>query len=247
MKNILLAIAIFLISSNSFSQWQSESTNDPFDGKQTTVIGTGNGGSFPYEKPSLVFRKRSDKLDVFVVNAGAVVNKSKLMVSFGDQNNLLEFDLNPSTDNSAGFFILENETEIVKLKLLIDEFKLGSKSFLRLVTDYGNYTWSLSLSGSTKNLNTIFDENYWTKNHPNLPDSKNLAFQINGVNKFKEYLNNNDFNLRFPIIVENEIKSLILKNGELKKLSHKYFGDEIQIILYFQDLEIDLGKFSLSL
>ena len=79
MKHILLAIAIFLISSNSFSQWQSESTNDPFDGKQTTVIGTGNGGSFPYEKPSLVFRKRSDKLDVFVVNAGAVVNKSKLL------------------------------------------------------------------------------------------------------------------------------------------------------------------------
>lgn len=247
MKYILSAITIFLISNNSFSQWQSESTNDPFDGKQTTVIATGNGGSFPYEKPMLVFRNRSEKLEVFISNAGTVINKSKLIVSFGDPNSILEFNINPSTDNSAGFFILENENEILKLKSLVDEFKRGSKSFIRLVTDYGNNSWNLSLSGSTRNLNEIFDENYWKENHPNLPDSKYLVFQNKGVNKLKEFLNNNNYNLKFRLIVEYKIKSLILKNGEIYKLSHKFLGDEIEILVHFKDSVINIGKWGLIL
>jgi len=246
MKTLATFICL-LIPIISLSQWQSESSIDPFDGEQTTVIATGNGGSFPFEKPSIVFRERSEKLEVFVLKAGTVINESKLFVSFGDPNNILEFNLNPSTDNSAGFFIIENENEISKLKLLIDEFKRGSKSFLRLVTDYGNNSWNLSLSGSTSNLNKIFDENYWKEKYPNLPDSKNLVYQNKGVNKLKEFLNNNKFRLRFQAIVENEIKSLILKNGELYKLSHKFLGDEIEILVHFKDSVINMGKFSLIL
>jgi hypothetical protein len=81
------------------------------------------------------------------------------------------------------------------------------------VTDYGNNSWQLSLSGSTKNLNSIFYPNYWSEKYPNLPDSKNLVFQNSGVKLLRNYLTKNNYKLRFPLIAENEVKSLILEYG----------------------------------
>ena len=68
-KLLLLLVFIPLVC---FGQWTLNESNDPFDGKISTVKHRGYGGEFPYENPLLIIRYKhlKEELEIYISDMG---------------------------------------------------------------------------------------------------------------------------------------------------------------------------------
>ena len=61
-----LIFFLLLLSHFSYAQWIYNKKVDPIDGLTETVIASGRGGKFPYEKPNLVIRKINNEIAMYI-------------------------------------------------------------------------------------------------------------------------------------------------------------------------------------
>tara|TARA_B100000902_G_scaffold348355_1_gene356228 strand:- start:922 stop:1317 length:396 start_codon:yes stop_codon:yes gene_type:complete len=81
MKKLILVFLFAPVMASS--QWSMDESNDPLDGKVTTVIGRGYGGDFPYKNPKLVFRIKNEETRIYITDAGSLAcDKPYLEISF---------------------------------------------------------------------------------------------------------------------------------------------------------------------
>jgi hypothetical protein len=156
MKIITTAI-ILLTALTSRAQWITYSEDDPFDGKETTIIGTGYDGRYPYRNPSLVFRRRGEKIEAYITDAGSLACEQAYMrISFGDSNKIIEFKLSPSVTDDSGFF----DTMNIEFTELIKGLKSKSLVYVDFNTRCSNNRFKITLKGSNKALSSIFDSKW---------------------------------------------------------------------------------------
>ena len=154
-KSLFISIITFSTSHSSYSQWTYGVENDPFNGKEVYAFGIGSGGEFPYEKPTLVFRNRSGKKEIYITGAGSVVcDNPYLDVSFGDPKKVETFNLGKSVNNDSGFL---NMNEVKKIYNLITQLKSNSTAYFRFGTDCSMNRFKISLSGSANAISKIFN------------------------------------------------------------------------------------------
>ena len=231
MRNLLTLLAI-LTTSFATSQWSASTEIDPFDGNTTTVIGTGYGGSFPYQNPSIVFRVIKGELDVFITEAGSLAcEEAYIEFSFGDPNNIIRFGLNKSRGGDAGFFRFSPS----QLDPLVKKLKSGSISYVKFITRCSQMRFKLSLKGSTSKLNRIFGAK-WDADRKVEVDSRNKSIKEAkdqsliakvSVDKLLDSLNITLFEDDYAEVVE-QLGKKIKTFGEVKEITikrHIFKGD----------------------
>lgn len=158
MKKLILTLLLGFLSSSVFSQWQSSTEVDPFNGKITLVSGIGTNGDFPYENPILAFRSNGGEIDVIVSGAGSTIcEEVKVSFSFGNPNEILTFRGSGNTNQDAAFLATHDK---YFLKKLIDGLKKNSVVYVRFETGCSSMRFQVSLKGSSKALSTIFDNDW---------------------------------------------------------------------------------------
>ena len=182
MKKILLLL--LLIPTVVTSQWRFQTDNDPFEGKTSYGCVAGTGGDFPYENPQLVFRKRDGNIDVYIQDVGYVTG-GYLEFSFGDPNEILSFELSPSTTKESGFLNLisisafDNTINVISKESspyelgyqsekiindsnsfleLLDKLKAGSIAYVRFRDSGQANRFRISLSNSTNVINQVLGD-----------------------------------------------------------------------------------------
>jgi hypothetical protein len=182
MKKILLLL--LLIPTIVLSQWRFQTDNDPFEGKTSYGFVAGTGGDFPYENPQLVFRKRDGNIDVYIQDVGYVTG-GYLEFSFGDPNEILSFELSPSTTKESGFLNLisisafDNTINVISKESspyelgyqsekiindsnsfleLLDKLKAGSIAYVRYRDSGQANRFRISLSNSTNVINQVLGD-----------------------------------------------------------------------------------------
>ena len=184
-KLILLLLFIPLVS---FGQWTLNETNDPFDGKTSTVKHRGYGGEFPYQNPMLIIRYKhlKEELDIYISDMGySGCSDNIIYASFNNSpENVFKYWVTPSTDNEAVFF------RDYQFLTFLSNLKTFSTVTIKFSNSCGDKRFKFNLSGSSKAINNLLEKttNY-NKKAIQLKESKlktkNLYVE-NLINQAKE-------------------------------------------------------------
>mgnify|MGYP001389988308 FL=1 len=93
-KLLLLFLLLTPIVLNS--QWRYKSETDAFDGNKISAWAKGSGGKFPYESPTLTFRRQDGNLDVYINKVGYTgCDGLTVAFSFGNPDDVISFKGSP--------------------------------------------------------------------------------------------------------------------------------------------------------
>lgn len=221
--NYLKTITLTLIFSSNiiFSQsWKNATKNDAFQGKTIIAYSIGNGGKFPYDAPTIVFKNsESEGITAYLTRAGSFVcdNATAVFAFNGQYNDKLKLYLRPSNDNEYGYF---DESNFKLMNEFIKKLKSSNNVDVLLETDCSSNRFKFNLSGSTKAINNVVGDYFLNKVNtqkkednallPNYEAWKNrLEMDINHIFKNykpQDYYGKNDIDLEsFKNLIYNEI------------------------------------------
>ena len=221
--NYLKTITLTLIFSSNiiFSQsWKNATKNDAFQGKTIIAYSIGNGGKFPYDAPTIVFKNsESEGITAYLTRAGSFVcdNATAVFAFNGQYNDKLKLHLTPSNDNEYGYF---DESNFKLMNEFIKKLKSSNNVDVLLETDCSSNRFKFNLSGSTKAINNVVGDYFLNKVNaqkkednallPNYEAWKNrLEMDINHIFKNykpQDYYGKNDIDLEsFKNLIYNEI------------------------------------------
>ena len=156
MKHTLFLL-LFLTINFIPAQWKSLTKKDPFDGEVKYVFAEGYNGKYPYTKPSLIFRLKKNNIEIYLGDAGYTgCDNPRVVFSFGDPENLIEFSLSESRDRSAGFFDIDKDFK--KIRLLVNQFETKKIVYVKFTTRCNFNQFKISLLGFSRAINTIKKE-----------------------------------------------------------------------------------------
>jgi hypothetical protein len=152
-KLILLLLFIPLVS---FGQWTLDESNDPFDGKISTIEHRGYGGEFPYENPVLIIRYKhlKEELDIYITDMGySGCSDNIIYASFNNTpENVFKYWVTASTDNKAVFF------RDYQFSTLLSNLKTFSTVTIKFSNSCGDKRFKFNLLGSSKAINNLLEK-----------------------------------------------------------------------------------------
>lgn len=219
-----LIFFLLLLSYISHAQWRYDKKVDPIDGLTETVIASGRGGKFPYEKPNLVIRKINNEIAMYISAMGSTACGSlKLTFSYGDPNNLMEFYLEDSVSGDAAFI---PQDDIIKVSRFIKLLKEKKIAYFRFSTRCSMNDFNISLSGSKSYLERILNEDFY----------KDVDLAI--IERDKQIERKKKREEEKAKELEREAEELKLKKEKASVILNKLYQDAV---------EIGLNEYSLKL
>ena len=219
---ISLTFTLTLLSSLTYSQWNTYSENDPFRGEVRYACVSGNGGKYPYNKPSFCvsYTKGESALNFYISDAGysGCRNKS-VYLKFDKDDIIYEAKSVSSGTNNDSWFIktgydnsrssqdgfLKNNDSLI--------YKLQKHNFFysRLASSCNVYEYRFSLNGSTSAIS--FVQELYTKSLPIIKEKRKKKRE----NEMELYQKEKD-----------KLNALIRKGDSLKKIEiQRRYGDLI--------------------
>ena len=210
-----LIFFLLLLSHFSYAQWIYNKKVDPIDGLTETVIASGRGGKFPYEKPNLVIRKINNEIAMYISGMGSTACGSlKLTFSYGDPNNLMEFYLEDSVTGDAAFI---PQDDIIKISSFIQLLKEKTIAYFRFSSRCSMNNFNISLTGSKSYLERILNEDFY----------KDVDLAI--IERGKQLKRQKQREVEKAKELEREAKELKLKKEKASVISNKLYQDAVDI------------------
>lgn len=151
-----LILLLLLVPLFSFSQtWYLKTSDDPFDGRTSTLFHKGFGGEFPYQNPSLIIRYRhlNDKLEIYISDLGySGCDDNTIIAAFNNNTeNIKTYPVGASTNNDAVFF---RQVDLIEF---LSNLKKYSKVTIKFSNTCGDSRFQFNLNGSTKAINNLLN------------------------------------------------------------------------------------------
>ncbi|WP_194529025.1 hypothetical protein [Zobellia roscoffensis] len=132
------------------SQWKTDSGDNKFDGQYKSCYVIGKGGSFPFNKPTLVISRFGERSpNIYLTNIGYTgCSRNTVRVVFNDDESVLICD-NPAPDlNKDSLFIryFDNTSTVDFIEMLMNKKSV----YIRVVNSCGKSDYEFSLKGSSK-------------------------------------------------------------------------------------------------
>ena len=233
MKQIITILTLF-VTISSFAQWSFKKKHDVFDGDYIVASSYGKGGRYPYSRPMFVINDIGGEYNMYVTGMGSTACDGWYLEIKTDVNDkLYTFGLSEDADGDSVFLKFDNSDVSLQLAYeMLQDFKKGSNAYFRYGTRCSTNQWSMSLSGSSKAINS-------TKIMDYLDKSINVEKQLNGkvledYNKWKSSLTNdidsilNDYTVTPPYF-----------DGDLNSYIKERLLDEVDsgdnLALYFEN------------
>ena len=135
------------------SQWKTDSGDNKFDGQYKSCYVIGKGGSFPFNKPTLVISRFGERSpNIYLTDIGYTgCSRNTVRVAFNDDESILICDTPTPDLNKDSLFI--NSFSYTSIFDFIEMLMNKKTVYIRVVNSCGKTDYEFSLSGSSKAIN----------------------------------------------------------------------------------------------
>lgn len=159
----MILVLMFLSTSTMGQVWQTEKSENPFDGSYKAAWVNGKGEKYPYTNPKFVVNYfiKTNSLNIYVDNAGySGCDDRNIYIKFLGNDSTYWFIASADSDRDV-WFLRQKYNFTPTYKHLTELMKKYSKMYVRISSECGLNDLEFSLSGSSRALDFVIPKDYF--------------------------------------------------------------------------------------